>query len=30
MAPVEQPEAVTRALLAWLGLEPAMQPPAAS
>jgi pimeloyl-ACP methyl ester carboxylesterase len=29
MAPVEQPEAVTRALLAWLGLVPAMQPRAA-
>jgi pimeloyl-ACP methyl ester carboxylesterase len=28
MAPVEQPEAVTRALLAWLGLEPAMKPEA--
>jgi pimeloyl-ACP methyl ester carboxylesterase len=29
MAPVEQPEAVTRALLAWLGLVPVMQPRAA-
>ncbi|MDQ4136882.1 MAG: alpha/beta hydrolase [Pseudomonadota bacterium] len=29
MAPVEQPEAMTRALLAWLGLVPAMQSRAA-
>jgi pimeloyl-ACP methyl ester carboxylesterase len=28
MAPVEQPEAVTRSLMAWLGLAPAMRPAA--